>query len=75
MKQRLGQLVKDAQLYKTKACGMNGMLGLTAPSQADNVMRRMEKRRMVRKPPIPQLNKSKTRQMTQSSSGTALKPT
>ena len=54
---------------------MNGMLGLTAPSQADNVMRRMEKRRMVRKPPIPQLNKSKTRQMTQSSSGTALKPT
>jgi len=41
IKQRLGQLVKDAKHYKTKACGMHAMLGLQGPTNTDIELQRI----------------------------------
>jgi len=53
IKLRLGQLVKDARQYKTKACGMHSILGLQGPNSPDIELQRIQRRRMVKKPPVP----------------------
>jgi hypothetical protein len=68
MRRRLGQLVKDAQHYKTKACGMHSLLGLTGPSNTDIELQRIQRRRMVRKPPIPTMRRASNPLTTSTSS-------
>lgn len=53
MKQRLNELVQTAKKYKTKACGMQKLIGLQAPSSYENEMMRLNRRTMKRKPPVP----------------------
>ena len=53
MKRRLDELMKTANQYKTKACGMHGMMGLIGPTSVDIEEQRNRRRRMPRKPPIP----------------------
>lgn len=64
MKSRLDELMRTANRYKTKACGMHGMMGLIGPTSVDIEEQRNRRRRMARKPPVPKksiLNNIKSR--------------
>lgn len=60
MKQRLNELVETAKRYRTKACGMQKVIGLQPPSSFDIEVQRLNRRSLVRKPPVPKPTRPKS---------------